>query len=85
MAAKLESNGMTRNTSLRGGGISVRTDTDKSDMSYNAAQQLFVEQAETGVSGEIGGAWDQYTFNCAAESVDGGEFAIVITVVRNGE
>ena len=37
------------------------------------------------ISGEIGGAWDQYTFNCAAESVDGGEFAIVITVVRNGE
>lgn len=85
VAAKLESNGMTRNTSLRGGGISVRTDSNKSDMSYNAAQQLFVEQAETGVSGEIGGAWDQYTFNCAAESVDGGEFAIVITVVRNGE
>lgn len=50
VAAKLESNGMTRNTSLRGGGISVRTDSNKSDMSYNAAQQLFVEQAETGVS-----------------------------------
>ena len=85
VATKLESNGMTRNTSLRGGGITVRTDSDKSDMSYNAARQLFVGQAEAGVSGEIGGAWDQYTFNCGVESLDGGEFAIVITVVRNAE
>ena len=85
VAAQLESKGMSRDTSLRGGGISLRTDADKRDMSFNAAQKSFVTQAEYEAALITSGSWEEYTFNCTTESLDGGEYAIVITIVSGAE
>ena len=85
VAAHLESKGMTRDTSLRGGGISLRTDADKSDMSFNAAKKSFAAQAENDAALVTSGSWEDYTFNCTTESLGGGEYSIVITIVSKGE
>lgn len=85
VASHLESKGMTRDTSLRGGGISLRTDSDKSDMSFNAAQKSFITQADYEAALVTSGSWQDYTFNCTAESLGGGEYEIVITIVSKGE
>ena len=67
---------MTRDTSLRGGGISLRTDSDKSDMSFNSARKSFVSQAEYEAALVTNGSWSGYIFNCSAESLGGGEYAL---------
>ncbi len=85
VAVQLESKGITRDTSLRGGGISLRTDADKSDMSYNAAQKSFIAQAEYEAALVTSGSWSDYTFNCTSESLGGGEYAIIIIIVSKGE
>ena len=85
VASHLESKGVTRDTSLRGGGISLRTDSDKSDMSFNSARKSFVSQAEYEAALVTNGSWSGYIFNCSAESLGGGEYAIIITIVSKGE
>ncbi len=85
VASHLEAKGMARDTSLRGGGITLRTDSDKSDMSFNSAQKSFFAEAEYEAAAVTSSSWSDYTFNCTAESLGGGEYAIIITIVSKGE
>lgn len=82
---RLQSLGMTRNTSLSGGGTELKTADLPDKISYNAAQKTLADKAESELKTQTAEQWNNYEFNCVSEARDNGEYAFVITINQKEE
>ncbi len=79
VAARLESLGMTRNTSLQGDSFTMMTEGEN-NKSFNESAAYFTAEAETLAAAVTGQAWSEYEFNVVCKSLDNGEFAIATAI-----
>lgn len=76
--SRLETLGMSRNTSLQGDSFSMGTD-GVNNKSYNQAAADFVNTAENEATSITGQDWSDYEFNCVCVARDG-EFDIIVAI-----
>ena len=82
---RLQTLGMTRNTSLSGAGTELSTADLPDNISFNTAQKTLADKAESELKAQTNEQWTNYEFNCVSEAREKGEYAIIITVNEKQE
>lgn len=79
VAERLESLGMTHNTTLQGSSVTLTT-VGENNKSFNDSLSDLTAEAQAQVKRQLDGDWQDYEFNCVCRVQDGGDFSIVIAV-----